>query len=89
MLDEYNGIYYGEKRTVTLTWIQTKVLEILINDKNKVVRPATIIREIWGKTADKRKATHLIQIHVKNLNKLLEGEVEIIQKNGIGWIIKT
>ena len=89
MLDEYNGIYYGEKRTVSLTWIQTKVLEILINNKNKVVRPARIIREIWGKAADKRKTTHLIQIHVKNLNKLLKGEVEIIQKNGIGWIIKT
>lgn len=89
MLDEYNGIYYGDKKTIKLTWCQTKVLEILINNKNKVVRPARIIREIWGMAADKRKATHLIQIHVKNLNKLLEGEVEIIQKNGIGWIIKT
>lgn len=72
----------NEKR-VAMTPSETKLIEILVKAKGKIVSPEDIIKEIWGYAEDRT----ILKVNISNIRKKID--LPIICIKGKGYLIES
>ncbi len=88
MLDEWNAIYVksnGEK--IKLTWNELYVLEYLIDHKDRTSSRKELVEAVYGKNTYYEKSNFINQF-IRRLRLKLAGDIKIINKPTIGYIIE-
>lgn len=84
MLDEINCRYIADNKIVELSIAESRILKILIDNKNRVVKYSEISMLLYG--LEDRKGRISARIH--SLRKKLNSLLEIKTKISIGYYIK-
>lgn len=75
---------------IELTLKEYELLEFLAYNKDKVVSRIAIGEHIWGESLDLFTMSNFIDVHIKNLRKKLESDLDykvIHTKRGVGFIL--
>lgn len=67
-LDKNNCRIYKNEQEIILTNIEYKILELLINNKNRIFTPEEIYSTIWNEPYD-LGVNQIIMVHISNLRK--------------------
>lgn len=78
----------GQRQTLTAT--ETKLLQILAQNKNETVRREAILSRCWN-TEDDYFASRSLDVFVSKLRKLFEADddIEIKTVRGVGLMLVT
>lgn len=78
-------VYKGNKK-IELTSLETKILNLLFSNINKVVRRNTVIDLIWEATGNDVD-DHTVTVYLKRIREKLDSDI-IITIKGIGYMIE-
>lgn len=85
MLDEYNYRYINHFKTISLTPLETYILSMLIQNKDKITKTKDLL-----KLFDEQEGIDIgnsLRVHIWYLRKKLKGEIMIIAVYGQGYKI--
>ena len=72
--------------TSTIFAIQTRILEYLVRNKNKIVSTEELLEHVWDKEVDLFSET--VKTHIKTLRKKIDPKREILKTiRGKGYIV--
>lgn len=74
-------------KTIWLTNTQNNILEIIYNNKNRVVTYEEIVKEIYSTECD-NSLISLIRRHITSLRKKINRYINIKTVRGVGYIIE-
>ena len=78
-------IIYKENKEITLTSLETKLLNLLFNNLNKTITRNTILEKIWEWTGNDVD-DHTITVYFKRIREKIDSDI-IITVKGIGYRI--
>ena len=78
-------IIYKEDKEITLTSLETKLLNLLFNNLNKTITRNTILEKIWEWTGNDVD-DHTITVYFKRIREKIDSDI-IITVKGIGYRI--
>lgn len=86
MHDEQNFRFASKDKVINLTVNQNRALELLIRNKNSIVTYEQLCHQLYREKPDKYLKL-CIQNTICKLRTKLKGELEIITRNSIGYIL--
>jgi DNA-binding response OmpR family regulator len=91
--DVEHSVLRNEKtnKIITLTTRENKILQILIENKNNVVRREAILSRCWGIEGKDYFASRSLDVFITKLRKLLftNSNVELKNIRGVGFILRV
>lgn len=88
MHDVFNYTFYGKKQIYNLNKKENIILDLLLNNKNRVVTYKDLIKKVYGLDFEDKYLRNCVKGRVRKLEHKLEGEIKIINIREVGYRIK-
>ena len=85
-LDAESCTLYFHDTPIKLPYMEARLLDILIRNKNKVCETEQLIKLLWGKESEVRTSNN-INIYIYNLRQILKRDpnVQLVNIRGVGF----